>query len=983
MTTLDTINSWTRFLPDTDHIRFIKSVDWSKTHVGPIENWPPGLRQSFYQVIADSRPATLYWGPEYVPIYNEAFVPLAGKTHPSLMGSTFKQGFPEIWQGIGPLFELATSTGAAADVIEAPMTVERNGYPEETFFTGNFTPIRDSEGEIVGFYNALFEVTKQKINDRRTAVLNRIASSTNLTTESVCRHVMDCLETNENDITMAIMYQLDGEDEPENVFHLRGQLGVPEEHPLLVDGQSWSSSKGLIPLCRLARSRGTPMVFTVNEMFHDIIWRGPGGPSRSVAIIPLSSGTRLLGFLITGTNPLLLDEQNTQFLQDLSRMVSGVMTLAVSVTQSRRRQERLERDLANSDIKIQHLVQHASVAMVHLLVDGTTIWANNQYFAMVEQEPTELQHDYGIFQFVLEEDLPIAENAWQQVVNGEERVSAEVRLKRPYVPPIGDSVPATVLLLAFPYRENDTVRSVMACATDVSRLKWAETWQARIAKDAQEAKRQQEAFIDIVSHEMRNPLSAIVHCVDSIITSFEDLHDHTSIPQPYVDALTENVSAARIIETCVEHQRYIIDSVLTLGRMESEMLSITPRVVLLESLTESIIAMFAKEMEYSNISLQLVAHPSYAQLEIDQVLADASRITQILINLLTNAIKFVKNEVNRHIKVQYGACKTHPRLSFPTDTHWAEKGDKAEDATLREEWGDGEQIYLTFSVKDSGIGVDQAQQSRIFERFKQANIKTHVFYGGSGLGLFISKQLTEKQGGEIGIRSAPGQGSTFIFYILVRRAPTALHTSPHSKGPIKSQIPMSRTPVRSPESLPAAQEIDDDVPIHVLLVEDNLVNQTVLRKQLQRLNCIVHTANHGADALSLLPKFSCYANTTGGNGNDATEQSITSHPKTDIIGEEVQEETVAEVQKIPLDIILMDAQMPIMGGLECTRRIRSMQNKGLLKRHVPIIAVTANARVEQREEMVAAGSDTVMSKPFKSKDLVAMMKEQLKIHGRG
>src|ERR1700760_4594181 len=172
------------------------------------------------------------------------------------MGSTFKQGFPELWQGIGPLFELATATGTAADVLAAPMTVERNGHPEETYFTGNFTPIRDGEGQIVGFYNALFEVTKQKISDRRTAVLNMIAAPTDLTTESVCRHIMQCLETNEYDITMAIMYQLEGEDESRNLLRLRGHIGVPDGHPLLVDYQNWTSSDGLIPLCRFARSQG-------------------------------------------------------------------------------------------------------------------------------------------------------------------------------------------------------------------------------------------------------------------------------------------------------------------------------------------------------------------------------------------------------------------------------------------------------------------------------------------------------------------------------------------------------------------------------------------------------------------------------------------------------------------------------------------------------------------------------------------------------
>ncbi|KAH8647404.1 hypothetical protein BX600DRAFT_153472 [Xylariales sp. PMI_506] len=940
---------WTLALPDMEHVRFLKSVDWSKTHIGPIADWSSALRQATYQVIADSRPATLYWGPEHVPIYNAAFVPLAGATHPKLMGSTFKQGFPELWQSISPLFEIAKQTGIAADVIEAPMTVERNGYPEETFFTGNFTPIRDSDGQICGFYNALFEVTKQKVTDRRTAMLNIIATPLTLTTETVYHHIIQSLKTNENDITMAVMYQFESEDETQPVLRLGGHVGVPEGHLLLVDGQNWNSSEGLVPLCRLSRSRGRPISVPVDEMFKDIDWRGPGGPSHTVAIIPLSSGLQILGFLVIGTNPRLLDEGNNQFLYDLGRVVSGIMTSAVSVAKSRLRQERLERDLANSDIKIQHLVQHASVGMVHLLLDGTMIWANTQYFSIVGQRPTEGQNDYGFFDVVLEEDLPIAEKAWQQVVNGDEHVSAEIRLKHLYTPPVGEPVPATLLLLAFPYREDETVRSVMACTTDVSHLKWAENWQARLAKDAQEAKRQQEVFIDMVSHEMRNPLSAILHCVESIVATSDDCRAQGQLPQHCEHALVENLASARIIESCAEHQRYIVDSILTLGRMESAMLSITPATVRVSDLCESTVAMFKKEIRANNISTVVTAHISCAELQIDEVMADAARITQIIINLLTNAIKFVKQQPVRHIHIKYGACVSSPRSAFPDDIHWAPKGSYAEQVTQREEWGKGENIYLTFSVKDNGIGIDPEQRNNIFKQFKQANIKTHVFYGGSGLGLFVSKQLVEKQGGEIGVRSIVGHGSMFVFYILVRRVLNVHAAATDQPIPIRLLSPSPRTdsPIRS---LGGENPRKEERPIHVLLVEDNIVNQEVLRRQLIRAECVVYTANHGVDALEQLQSMNCYFDRT----NDGS----------------------------PVDVILMDTQMPVMGGLECTREIRRLEAEGKICRHVPIIAVTANARQEQKEETITAGSDAFMSKPFKIPDLLALVKDQIKQHDR-
>jgi signal transduction histidine kinase/CheY-like chemotaxis protein len=932
--------NWTQALPDNEHVRFLKSVDWSKTHVGRIADWPPALRQATYQVIADTRPATLYWyvtiscsschhltdsrGTEYVPIYNAAFVPLAGATHPTLMGSTFKKGFPELWQGISPMFELAIKTGIAADVVEAPMTVERNGYHEETFFTGNFTPIRDSEGQIVGFYNALFEVTKQKVSDRRMAVLDMIARPTDLTIENVNRHIMQCLETNECDVTMAMMYQIDTEDENQSILHLCGHTGVPDGHPLLVDNQSWTSSEGLIPLCRYARLRGTPITIPADEKFKDITWRGPGGPSNSVAIITLSNGTQLLGFLIIGTNPRLRDEVNAQFLEDMGRMVSGVLISAVSITQSRLRQERLERDLANSDMKIQHLVQHATVGMVHFSRSGKMIWANKQYYSIAGQDPGDGQNDYSFFENVLEADLPKAEEAWQQVLDGIENVSAEIRLNRLYMPPVGDPVPATGLVNAFPYCEDEAVTSLLACITDISRLKWAENWQTRLAQDAQESKRQQESFIDIVSHEMRNPLSAIVHCVDSIISAVDDCRILGTVPTNCEDALVESLAAARTIELCAKYQRYIIDSVLTLGRMESALLSVTPNLFLIDELCKSIIAMFKNEMDANGISAAFLPHVSYSQLDVKEVLADTSRITQIIINLLTNAIKFVKTEPRRQIRIKLGACTSSPRSMFPPDTQWAPKGDQATDVTEKENWGEGEQIYLTFSVKDTGIGVEEEQRFRIFERFQKASVKTHISYGGAGLGLFVSKQLAEIQGGEIGVRSLPGQGSTFVFYIRVRRGVEALvEALEHHPIQLLSNTTLAILPMLFPE-IKAPKSVRMEKAIHVLLVEDNIINQKLLQKQLQRYGCVMHTANHGAEALEKLKGMNCYSG----------------HEK----------------NGIRLDIILMDSEMPVMGGVECTKEIRRLQAEGTICRHVPIIAVTANARREQMEESMAAGT---------------------------
>jgi signal transduction histidine kinase len=369
-----------------------------------------------------------------------------------------------------------------------------------------------------------------------------------------------------------------------------------------------------------------------------------------------------------------------------------------------------------------------------------------------------------------------------------------------------------------------------------SRLKWAQTFQARLAAEAKEAKRQQEAFIDVVSHEMRNPLSAIVHCADAIASTLEEVNAG-DLPAAAVEALEENAQSADVILQCANHQKRIIDDILTLSKLDSMLLSITPVAVRPRKLIDSIVSIFDAELKSKGIDHNVTSGPSIKELDVDYVYLDPSRVTQVFINLLTNAIKFVKPSNNPRISIRFGASLATPRKFFPDNMYWATDSRADEDVTSSTEWGNGQEMYLNFTVRDSGIGLDNKEIHKIFERFRQANVKTHVKYGGSGLGLFISKELTEKQGGEIGVSSQLGQGSTFGFYVKTRR--------------VEKQPEISRgLAVRDHKKENADQKL------RVLLVEDNVINQQVLGKQLKKAGCMVNVANHGLEALEVLERQS-------------------------------------------------------------------------------------------------------------------------------
>jgi CheY-like chemotaxis protein len=268
---------------------------------------------------------------------------------------------------------------------------------------------------------------------------------------------------------------------------------------------------------------------------------------------------------------------------------------------------------------------------------------------------------------------------------------------------------------------------------------------------------------------------------------------------------------------------------------------------------------------------------------------------------------------------------------------------------------DAQSLYLILSVEDTGLGLTELEKTVLFERFKQASPKTETKYGGSGLGLFISRDLTEIQGGEIGVRSEPGVGSKFVFYVETHRVdapkqaptiniPEIAMSVRHS--PVKTPVvPLILDSMIVPPQIGAsskaatqAEKLSAD-PVasrKILVVEDNLVNQKVLAKQLRKRGFDVATAENGEEALKSLFYTHRYRLTTSA-----------------------------------FDLVLMDIEMPIMDGIACVREIRMAEAEGKLEGHVAVIAVTANVRAEQTKDAWAAGVDDITTKPYRIDELVA------------
>ncbi|KAK3336395.1 putative histidine kinase group protein [Cercophora scortea] len=657
---------------------------------------------------------------------------------------------------------------------------------------------------------------------------------------------------------------------------------------------------------------------------------------------------------------------------------------------------------------LKRMAEFATVGMYDMDLDGRLLGANDVFFEMCGLEKVDpSEHVIKPWEAcVHEDDLAFLNQKLNAMELEDKTQNIEIRLKTPWTAEDGAGhkflAPRWVQATLMPVRSTEgVIQSFTGCLSDVSLQKWQLEREKQRKEEAIESKRQQENFIDMTSHEMRNPLSAIIHCADAITATLTrvqelvgvgsespkdptqdaempDVDNRATSAAGYEDSDTgglqsevrklveSSIDSAETIVGCAQHQKRIVDDILTMSKLDSKLLAITPITVDPLQIVKEALKMFEVEARRVDINLSMVVDKSYYDLGIKYLEFDPSRLKQVLINLLTNALKFTKAGPTRNVSVAISASRARPSEAtssvqfIPRSEEFCDED--YEQPALR---GPRDPVFLMFEVKDTGQGLTLDEKKSLFQRFVQASSRTHVKYGGSGLGLFISRRLAELQNGAIGVASQPGVGSTFAFYIetyvpsdsSIREAEehaaatraaimgTERASSAHRKG----------TQSGTGGDSPIVPRSDASAQISgILVVEDNLINQQITRRGLTNMGFTVDVANHGIECLEKLRKTDRYAQapSLGGGMNGS-----------------------ASPAKFPLSVILMDIEMPVQDGLTCTRNIRELERTGMITGgRIPIIAVSANARMEQILEAKEAGCDDVLVKPYRFPELLEKMR---------
>ncbi|KAL6786190.1 hypothetical protein J3E68DRAFT_219741 [Trichoderma sp. SZMC 28012] len=986
---------WTR-IPYSDnlpeHIKLAKSVDWASTPLGPMSEWGYSLRAMANLVMGSPNPAAMYWGREYVSIYNAAYVALAGSKHPSLMGKRYADAWFEINEEFAPILKAAWDSGQATMKNDDQLFINRHGFLEETFFSWSIIPLLGEEGEVVGLFNPSFENTRRRINERRMLTLREIGERT-ASAASISEfwpQVRLGLAFNEYDLPFSMIYSVKDDAESEvsslqsgSLPHspqliLEGSPGVPEGHiaaPPTLDLRT--SEEGFAPYVRQSLARGgTPVVLSEEDgtlpkhLIEGFEWRGFGDPCRTIVVfpvVPTTTGEAVTGFIVLGVNPRRpYDDDYKLFIHLLSRQLATSMASVLLFEEEIRRGQRaahlaaLDRQELSEQLwqrtqeaeeletKFTRMAEFAPVGMFIADPSGHINYCNDMWWQISRHSRSE-QIGTAWMDSVRIEDKPGLMTAWTKLLEQKMTISVEFRFNCSQL--CGDhTVDTWVLMSAFPEKDADgNLTSIFGCITDISSQKWAEEVQSQRREEAVELKRQQENFIDITSHEMRNPLSAILQCVDQIANSIASFTAHSDRTE--VDALLEScLDAANTINLCASHQKRIVDDILTLSKLDSNLLAVTPVDEQPIKVVHRTLKMFESELLAHDIDFEFRVDNSFETYGVTWAKLDPSRLRQVLINLLTNAIKFTQGREKRAITVSMCATKDISEITSQ-GTFYFERNDVQRtvgmDIDNEEEWGTGERFNIHCSVEDTGAGLGDEEMKVLFQRFQQASPRTHVQYGGSGLGLFISRILTEMQGGQIGVSSQKDAGSKFSFYVQSRKClnpPSQYEHITPFKLERKIQSPANNG--GQPASCPTSRSQSDagrSPLFDVLIVEDNIVNQKVLQRQLRNYGNNTFVANHGKEALQTLAKSRFWAG--------------------------------QEKEGLDINVILMDLEMPVMDGMTCARKIRELEKEGTIIKHIPIIAVTAYARPEQIENAKAAGIDDVISKPFRIPELLPKIEE--------
>ncbi|MGJ5205517.1 ATP-binding protein [Bradyrhizobium sp. HKCCYLR20261] len=318
-------------------------LDWDATPIGPPERWPQSLKTAVRIMLTSQQPIWIGWGKELTYLYNDPYKAIIGGKHPQALGRPTSVVWHEIWEDIGPLLAKA-SRGDQGTYVEAQLLImERNGFPEETYYTFSYSPIPDDDGSPGGIFCANTDDTLRVISERQLSLLRALANAgaEARSIEQACASCASALAQHSLDLPFVMIYMIEPGGE---TAHLESVTGIGREHPA-VQGTLHIGPQGAWPLAEALRRQGAVLVRDLANLFGVPFptggWRQP--PTQAVVLpIPSSGEAGQGGFVIAGLNPFrLYDESYARFLDLVAGQIAAAVSNGGAYQAERRRAEAL------------------------------------------------------------------------------------------------------------------------------------------------------------------------------------------------------------------------------------------------------------------------------------------------------------------------------------------------------------------------------------------------------------------------------------------------------------------------------------------------------------------------------------------------------------------------------------------------------------------------------------------------------------------
>ena len=937
----------------------MRSIDWTKTPLGPPASWPVTLRTTVGVMLSSTFAMRIAWGPEYIFLHNDGYRPVLGQDkYPAAMSSRTSESFAEVWGVVGPMFD-RVMRGEAFTLVDSPLPLLRHGYLEEAFFTLSYSPLSDDRGGIGGVFAVVHEVTSRVLLERRLEVLRRLASalSNARTTSDVAHATAEVLGSAREDCPFALLY-LQGVYAPDDAS-LAASAGlanaptapwpVGEIHdvterlgPVVAGAYPEAITQAVV--LPLGRGPGRPLgqlVVGVNprkkldsdyaSFFELVREQVVAALANAVALVAVVSERARLQSLLLGVpamiaicsgRDLVFDLVNERYCRLVGRKVEdllgktfraalpeiaaqgiadgveavfatgvpyearegralldrrgdgtleecyfdwlvqtthdargatdGVMIFAVEVSEQVHARRRVEESRAFLEGVVNQIP--AGIVIVEA-PSGKTLLANALADTIYGHPAHATRSVEGFAAYdvrslngerVEPHEFPVI-----RALAGELVLEEELTIERP------DRSRRTVLTSASPVYDADRKRvAAVSAFVDITDRKKMEQALRDARSAAETASRAKDEFLAIVSHELRNPLNAML--------GWTRLLRSGTLPEE------RTLKALETIERNAVNQAQLIEDLLDISRVIVGKLPLDVQTVTFARVIEAALDSARPAIDAKGLRLSVV-------LDTDGTLSgDPVRLQQVVWNLLTNATKFTP------------------------------KGGSIRVALHRHE------SQLELRVSDSGQGIDPSFVDHVFDRFKQADPSTTRQHGGLGLGLSIAKNLVEMHGGTIDVQSEGlGKGATFT----VRLPVAAMRRSPAPSAP------SVRGPVDAFDAAPALKGL------HVLVVDDEKDAREIVAEVLLACGALVRAAGSVAEARILF-------------------------------------------DEAPPDILLSDIGMPGADGYSLIAHVRSLSREA--GGSVPAACLTGYTTGDDRRRALDAGFNMHLSKPIEPNELVAV-----------